>query len=259
LVTPELTPCAQPKPAFHLFSCQCLCLTPQFSFACFLFFLTCWSLLGLRYRWDIAISMTGQGQFLLLLSHFYASFMTSRSCRCSLLPLPLVFFCCLLPLTHVLLPIVFGLQHLSSHRAVCVYPSMYIPYSISRCSLTLYGAHAGYLLPVSVIIYTILLCYDTMMSPLRFCLHFEFFCTMLCLQREKWQSEIKRQSKSQRRHVVRRYTVMWVVGDSTERREEHAVCDKVGTRLCVVRHDGKELLLVDLAVLVEVKFVYHCL
>jgi len=30
------------------------------------------------------------------------------------------------------------------HRAVCLYPSMCIPYSISRCSLTLYGALAGH-------------------------------------------------------------------------------------------------------------------
>ena len=29
-------------------------------------------------------------------------------------------------------------------RAVCLYPSMCIPYSISPCSLTLYGAYAGH-------------------------------------------------------------------------------------------------------------------
>jgi len=40
LVTPELTPCAQPKLAFYLFSRQCPCLTPQFSLSpfCFLSF-----------------------------------------------------------------------------------------------------------------------------------------------------------------------------------------------------------------------------
>ena len=31
------------------------------------------------------------------------------------------------------------------------------------------------------------------------------------------------------------------------------------TSLCVVGHDGEEFLFVDLAILVKVKFVYHCL
>lgn len=33
------------------------------------------------------------------------------------------------------------------HSAVCLYPCMCIPYSISRCSLTLYGALAGHRRP----------------------------------------------------------------------------------------------------------------
>jgi len=90
----------------------------------------------------------GAGTLLLL----YISFTTTPvitkppSCHAPLHfpPFPGLFF--LLPLpSHMYfyqLPLVSSTCHF--HRAVCLYPTMCIPYSISPCSLTLYGALAGH-------------------------------------------------------------------------------------------------------------------
>jgi len=107
--------------------------------------------LGTSIRWDIATLHNGAGTV------FVDCCCTSPSLRlCPLydvapprhssLPSYPWFYdavCLRLP-HHVLLPLVSVSSTCHSYRAVCLYPCMCIPYSISRCSLTLYGALAGH-------------------------------------------------------------------------------------------------------------------
>jgi len=134
-----------------LFSFYHLPSSPISCFVSFLFLFSCHrsTLLGLRYRWDTATSITGQGHYCCCTSPsrlclFYDSSVMPH------LPLPL-----LLPISGFLsalsLPSHMYFYQSSSvsstchrHRAVCLYPCMCIPYSISRCSLTLYGALASH-------------------------------------------------------------------------------------------------------------------
>ena len=108
--------------------------------------------LGTSIRRDIANLHTphnGAGTVFLLIvvvhvrRYDYASFTMSPP-RHSSFSSPIPGFMMLSPSPHhVLLPLV-CLQHLPLLSCcLCLYPCMCIPYSISRCSLTLYGAHAG--------------------------------------------------------------------------------------------------------------------
>ena len=114
--------CPQPKLAIKtthsFFTSHTPCSNAQFSifFPFEIFFITLPSsshapflpvrrllYLGTRIRWDIATSVTGQGQFLLIVVvhvrlHDYASFTMSPPRHSSFLLLSLVLRCCLLPL-----------------------------------------------------------------------------------------------------------------------------------------------------------------
>ncbi|KAH9980612.1 hypothetical protein BJV74DRAFT_99280 [Russula compacta] len=137
----------------------------SFVFSSPLFFLFSFGLLlyfffGLMFRRDAATSITGQGRFFLLLL-LYISFVTTMpafttttpSCHGLFLPPPPTHRLSALSAVSLLPPHTCtstNCPRVSStcHHPLCclcvVYPSMCIPYSISRCSLTLYGAHAGH-------------------------------------------------------------------------------------------------------------------
>jgi len=83
----------------------------------FPFLLSCrWStLLGLRYRWDAATSVTGQGHYCCCTFPSRLRLLLRRRRHATLpstFPLPLVILSVASPLIHVLLPIVSCVQHL---------------------------------------------------------------------------------------------------------------------------------------------------
>jgi hypothetical protein len=136
-----------------LFSRPHPCLTTQFaSYSLFItftlllrffsFLISCHrsTLLGLRYRWDTAISVTGQGHYCCCTSSRLCLFYDS-----SVMPhFPLPLRISPSPRTCTSTNRLLSPSTCHRHRAVCLYPCMCIPYSISRCSLTLYGALAGH-------------------------------------------------------------------------------------------------------------------
>jgi hypothetical protein len=246
-----LTPCSNAQSSlrpffFEIFLSPCLFILLLFSL-----FVVCSLLyLGTSIRWDIATSITGQGQYLLIVvvharRYDYASF-TMLPPRHSSFPLLSWFYDAVSVPSSCTSTTCLSLQHLPLLSCcLCLYPCMCIPYSISRCSLTLYGAHAGHCccLCQSSFIRFAMLSYDDAPS------HVIPAC------RKKVKSSEQNKAKFNAGHEVVRTvdTHCGMTGRGNKRKE---ICQTM-KRLCVVRHDGEKLLLVDLAILVKVKLVYH--